>query len=622
MADAVERAIDEHRFLLCEAGTGTGKTLAYLVPAALSGKRVVIATATRNLQEQIVEKDLPVLGEHLGIETSVAVVKGLTNYLCLRRFEEARRGFQPTLGGGDGDLGLLERWVSNTSSGDLAELGWADDHALIGRVSSSSDTRIGAGCAHYDRCFVTRMKRRAEEARLIVANHHVLFADLALRAMAGEAAEHRIGVLPPYDVLILDEAHGIEDTATDFFGSRTSTNQLATLARELAKADEKRPVVGTSAAKLARQLESTASAFFSIVERSLSDEERSAIDERQRGALWDAYAPLDEVLEALESQMDSVPIQDPRAALARRVGSTRAALASALEPEKHHVVWAERRGRHVAVGTSPVEVGALLRKHLLPRVQSLILTSATLASAGSQPFAFARSRMGLTDDLWMPVDEAVLASPFDYPNNAVLYLPNDLPDVTDASFSDVASARVAELIRLTSGGAFVLCTSTRVMRAMAAALRASVSWPVLMQGERPKTDLLDQFRTIGNAVLVATMSFWEGVDVAGDALRLVVLDRIPFSVPTDPVFKARSLAIEAEGRNPFVEYAVPEAAMKLKQGFGRLIRTTTDRGIVALLDKRIQSRGYGSKILATLPPAKVLREFEAVKTTWQAWQGG
>jgi ATP-dependent DNA helicase DinG len=619
MADAVERALAHDRVLACEAGTGTGKTLAYLVPAVLSGKKVVISTATRALQEQIFEKDIPLLRRSLGLEVSAALMKGLQNYLCLRRFDEFRRSPEAADLRMARALSVIERWAASTKSGDVADIdGLSEDEPIWREVSSSSDTRIGQECEHYRECFVTRMKRQAEAARLVVVNHHLFFADLALRGPHAGAA------LPDYDAVIFDEAHQLEDIATDFFGVHVSLARIAALLRDadraFAPAERASTLRRTPAALIGPATEAAHRFFSAVAFRAATigaGDGKTTIDASFFGTeLRDDYHKLDAAVEAVGAAARTRGSAENLEVVARRVAELREDLAHIIDGMPNYVGWIETRMRGAALGASPVNIANLLKGRLFAQVPSVILTSATLTTNHS--FSFLRSRLGL-DSEDVDVDELEVASPFDYPNRALVYLPRDLPDPSDPAWLRAAEKRIVELIDATQGGAFVLCTSKRVMTELHAHLAeraAGSAQPrrlLLVQGQAPKGVLLDRFRKAENAVLVATMSFWEGVDVPGHALRLVIIDKIPFLVPSDPVVMARGAAIEAAGRNPFVVYQVPSAAITLKQGFGRLIRTRQDAGIVALLDRRVHTKGYGRTLIQSLPPARRTDDLGQVK---------
>jgi ATP-dependent DNA helicase DinG len=636
MARAVERALAESRVLLCEAGTGTGKTLAYLVPAVLSGKKVVISTATRALQEQIFHKDLPLVARALGREPRAALVKGLSNYLCRRRFSELRQSpeaLRPTIARA---LDAVTRWSDETLRGDLAELAsLREDDPVRLAVASSSETRLGPGCAHYEECFVTRMKRTAEAAQIVIVNHHLFFADLALRG------PHPGRVLPDYDAVVFDEAHRLEDIATEFFGIRISETRLeralADAERSFALAGTGDPLFAPTTARLLEQAQEAARALFDELDRvAPGNEPRSTLGREDfSGNVAAHWIAVDAALEGVEAlaaatrgrlatatgPRRSVPAEDALEATERRMALLRTELATIVDGGSGRVTWFDRGGRGRALSSAPVDMSRMLRERVFESVPSVILTSATLATGrsstdGGGAFRYVRTRLGLDGDT-VGVEELVVGSPFDFARQALLYTPRDLPPPASPGFVKGASARIAELVRLTGGGCFVLTTSLRSMRLFHQALRALLpDARLFVQGDAPKATLLDAFREAGDAVLVATMSFWEGVDVPGRALRLVALEKIPFLVPTDPIVRARAEAIEAEGKSAFSSLHVPAATIVLKQGFGRLVRTRRDAGIVALLDERVHRRGYGKALLAALPPAARADDFDAVERFW------
>jgi ATP-dependent DNA helicase DinG len=633
MIDAVERALAEESHLFVEAGTGTGKTLAYLVPALLSGKKVVVSTATIALQEQIFSKDLPlaraIVEEH-GIPVQAALMKGLSNYVCKRRLSEAlATSASPAL------LRVAE-WERASETGDRAEIGFlSEDDPTWPLVHSSTDTRIGVECKFYDACHVTTMRREAERASILVVSHHLFLADLALRA--GPRGEYA-SAIPPYDAVIFDEAHQLEGIATDFFGVRVTSSRVDALLR-----DAEGALIGKGMLEMRRVVDQgrlAARAFFARLTYVAGGEreKRPLVPEDVDAEVVAAAAKLDLALASLSAFAAHGETDEAQELVTRRADDLRGDLREVLlgdraarfdaerrvvldEGERSihsasgRVAWVESKDRSVAVGSSPVDMGRILRSALFERVPSVVCTSATLATVhpdGSVGFQYARSRLGAPES----ATELVVESPFDYAKNAAFFVPRDLPDPQAPGYEERATETLLELLGVTGGGAFVLCTSNRMMRAFARNLRQKTRLTVLLQGEIPKKILLSKFRAAKDAVLVATASFWEGVDVPGDALRLVVLDKIPFAVPTDPLVVARSKQIEESGGNPFVEYSVPQAAIALKQGFGRLIRTDTDRGIVALLDPRARTKGYGRRLLAGLPAATRCESLDDVRRFW------
>ncbi|MFO0592777.1 MAG: ATP-dependent DNA helicase [Polyangiaceae bacterium] len=633
MAQAVERTLQDGGVLLCEAGTGTGKTLAYLVPALLSGQKVVISTATKTLQDQIVTKDLPLVAEHLKFEPEVALVKGLGNYLCKRRFADVRRNGHTQGGAMMRSLPLIEAWAEETETGDMAELATLPEGDPLWReVCSSSETRIGSGCAYYDECFITKLRKDAEKAQILVVNHHLFFADLALRATSSERG-WAAGALPPYDAVILDEAHQIEEVATSFFGVSISKARVESMLRDAERAfvgaGISDPVFGRGeGAALTAVVHEAATAFFeaiaSVARAAGGDGGGRALlpPDAWTAEVGDAWGRLDETLEALAGYAKAGAKDEPMRLVASRATALRDSAAKVLDPAANQVTWVEVTQRNVAIGASPIGIGGVLRAHLFEKAHAVVLTSATLTTANraaaSDSFAFVRSRLGLDDSLTVPIEEATVPSPFDYAGSSILYVPDDLPEPSEEGFLDAAAERAADLVRITGGGAFVLCTSVRAMRALSRRIGGLLKRPIMVQGDAPKGAILSRFRAANDGVLVATMSFWEGVDVPGDALRLVVIDKLPFAVPTDPVVAARAKAIEAAGRSPFTEYFVPHAAITLKQGFGRLIRTQRDRGIVALLDRRVRTKGYGRLLSGSLPPARRVGTLDEVRAGWAA----
>ena len=598
MARGVQEVLEHDGVLLIEAGTGTGKTWAYLIPAALSGRRVLVSTGTRALQDQIMEKDIPALERSLGIEIDAACVKGLANYLCLRRFNELQRSADAAQPRFARALPLLRDWSQTTDTGDRADLAEiAEEDPVWARVVSGSDTRIGARCDHYDECFVTRVRKRAEAAQIVVVNHHLFFADLALRE-TGFAS-----VLPDYDAVIFDEAHQLEDTATLFFGSRVSTAMIDRLVRDARGALRGEERGKRQETRLLEAILQQTSSFFGALP-SAPNGGRAPLPSESipEGELF----ALDNALMELSSLCrNAKPLREPVLQIARRADQIRDALGSLEAPGQ--VSWALGGGRSPSVGSSPIDVGPILRERLHERIPCIVFTSATLTTGGD--FKFVKRRLGMDAE----VSENIVESPFRYQDQAALYAPTHLPDPRASDFPDEAAKEILELIRMSGGGAFVLCTSLRMMRLLAKRVGDELEYEWFVQGDAPKQTLLDRFRDQGNAVLFATASFWEGVDVPGSALRLVIIDKLPFEVPSDPVVAARCERLDEAGESSFMRYLVPAAALSLKQGFGRLIRTKQDRGVVAILDSRIRRKGYGKVFLRSLPNARVCDTLDEVR---------
>jgi len=610
MAERIADAIEGNERLLIEAGTGTGKTLAYLVPALLSGRKVVVSTGTKTLQDQIATVDLPRLRTMLDraglLERPLewAVMKGLGNYVCRRRLHERDR--QGTLIE-DPDFQRLLAFAESSPTGDRADLAdLADEAPLWGEVSATPETRIGARCAFFESCFVTGMRRRAAAAPLVIVNHHLFFADLALRARWPEAQ-----VLPPYEVVIFDEAHQIEEVATEFFGVHASTQRLFALARDLGRESG----VPTWRAESAAARLTAVAADLADTLRELVPAPRAGADESRgpfpaalgQGPARAAYHRLDELLEELAAWLDpdGTAVAESRrpaevAALGRRAIALRTDLSVLIDGRgRDHVRWLGASVRNVALHASPVDVGPLLGRALDACPGPIVLTSATLTVAGS--FDYLRARVGLHDT----AAEASFPSPFSYARQALLYLAPDLPEPNRDDFPLAAATRMGELCAITGGRALLLFTSFKNLRIAEAYLRATwmptSPFPLLVQGQRPRHLLLAALRTHIGSVLLATQSFWEGVDVPGEALSLVVMDRIPFAVPDDPLTAARIDRIRDDGGDPFQSYQLPRAALALKQGFGRLVRSRGDHGIVGILDGRVGRKSYGATLRASLP---------------------
>lgn len=625
MASAVLRAFEERRHLIVEAGTGTGKTLAYLVPAIAAavsrGGRVVVSTGTKNLQEQLMEKDIPFLQRVLPKKFSAAYMKGRSNYVCLSRVKRAETS--PILDGLDDvdHFDAVRRWSRDSPSGDRAELVELPENLTFWRhIDARSEICTGQKCADYDACYITRMRQRATDADIVIVNHHLFFADLALRG--GEYGQ----VIPDYSAVIFDEAHQVEDVAAEYFGAQVSNYQIEDVLRDL----QMLPVTDSglnrelsrAAARVARFGEQF---WMGFARESRADEGRfplapGTFARKGRGGeveatpLGDAYLGVDGALNRLETTLDVMREKPPEVEnLLRRIRETRFNLEFIVAgDDRRYVYWVERRGRGTFLRASPIDVSTLLQDKLFDRVETVVLTSATLASAGS--FDFIKQRLGLTPDAEeedgtesreAKTDELVASSGYNYEEQAVLYLPPRMPDPRSPGWTERAAAEVTALLNVSKGRAFVLSTSLSGMRALYERVAPEVDFPCFVQGSMAKAGLLDRFRTTPNAVLFATASFWQGVDVRGEQLSCVIIDKLPFAVPTDPVVAARQRFIEEQGGSSFYEYSIPQAIISLKQGLGRLIRSATDRGLLAVLDPRLRTASYGRLFLASLPPCRV-----------------
>lgn len=641
MSAAVARALEERRGLIVEAGTGIGKTLAYLIPALESGQRVVVSTGTRALQDQIARNDLPLLRSIVARPFAAVVLKGVSNYLCKRKLAELRADKRP-------DRGVLE-WAAETATGDRAEVEWiGEDEAWWSEVTTSSEARLGPRCPYFNQCFVTLARRAAEKANLILVNHHLYFADLAIRAGGGTKR-----IIPEHEAVIFDEAHQLEDVATEHFGVKFSSVQIGALLRDAhGLLGQMALWTGGDPSAPLRTAERASIALFASVRAALlpalaAGDELPSLDEAERGAAdklpsgdgrvtlppdlfehperqrawFELDTSLEEIARAAEAESEDGPDESITTAAARgglaqlafRARALRDALALVAE-QRHpfYVYWGEARSYQTALTASPIRVAELVSRHVVRAGPTPIFTSATLSTGGT--LGYSRRRLGLPVD---EIDELIVESPFDYSRCAHLYVPRDLPPPDDPGFTAAAAARIRELVALTGGGAFVLCTSLRSMYALAAAL-ADLPHPRWVQGDAPRGTLLEKFRSTRDSVLFGSGSFWEGVDVPGDALRLVIIDRLPFTPHLDPLQAARMRSATEAGVDPFAAIQLPEAAISLKQGFGRLIRRSDDRGAVAILDGRVVTKSYGRVFFDTLP-AKLPRtsSFEQLRRWWR-----
>jgi ATP-dependent DNA helicase DinG len=601
MAESVEAALANRQHLIVEAGTGTGKTLAYLVPLMRSGRRAVISTGTKNLQEQLFYKDLPFLRK-LFPELHVTLMKGRQNYLCRQKLYDLEK--QPVLSGMEEveQYPKLREWEGRTKTGDRAELGWLPDSSELWKhLDARRETCTGQKCAQFERCFITWMHQRAAESDLIIVNHHLFFADLALREREYAA------LLPDYSALVFDEAHEMEDVATQYFGLQVSNYRVEELARDteatLRMKGLKCPEVLAAVGEMRRR----ADLFFELfpgTEGRTNFDNRDSFLEVHRGA----YTSLTNALLRLQTELSRLPDRPEEIHnLERRATELRQAFELVLESrERNTVYWWERRGRGVFLEATPIDVSALLRARLFEQVETVILTSATLAVGGT--FDFLKRRLGVEN-----AKESILNSHFDYPRQALLYTPLHLPDPREPGFAQQAAEEVVQLLKATRGRAFVLFTSYAQMREVYERVRPRLRYPLLLQGSMPRTELLDRFRVTPHAVLFGTSSFWQGVDVQGEQLSAVFVDRLPFAVPTDPVTAARIRQINEEGGNAFTDYQVPQAVITLKQGFGRLIRSESDRGVLAILDHRMVRKPYGRVFFESLPQYRKTNRLEDVK---------
>jgi len=610
MAEAVEQALQERRHLIVEAGTGTGKTLAYLLPVIRSGKRVIISTGTKTLQEQLFFKVVPFLQEHLG-ELRVCYMKGRSNYLCRKKLYDLAA--QPVLNGLEeiNHFRIINDWEKTTETGDRAELAELPENSLLWpKLDARTDRCIGADCQQFQRCFITEMRRRAAESDIIIVNHHLFCADLAIKAAADRAPD--AGVLPDAGIVVFDEAHELEDVATDYFGVTVSNLRVEELLRDVENTLRRLDLPLAEILSACAHVRERSQFFFSLIppgEGRFAFENRPEFLEEN----GDEYLGLQNALLHLYTELQAIANKPEDVhALARRVEELRMQLSFVLESNARNIVfWIERRaGRgaqhNVFLQATPITVSDILRTTLFEHLESAVLTSATLAVAGG--FDYIRGRVGLDH-----ARELVVESHFDYASQALFYVPPDLPDPRQPEFVERAAQRVRQLLDITRGRAFCLFTSYALMNQLYERLLGELEFPTLLQGSAPKNALLEEFRLTPNAVLFATSSFWQGVDVQGEQLSCVIIDKLPFAVPNDPVVAARVKAIDEDGGNAFYEYQVPSAVISLKQGFGRLIRSLHDRGLLCLLDNRILKKQYGRVFLDSLPKYGRTTDIRAVE---------
>lgn len=652
MAQAVEQALAEKRHLIVEAGTGTGKTLAYLLPVIRSGKRVIISTGTKNLQEQLFYKDVPFLeralyGDHGNSRLSVCYMKGRNNYLCRKKLYELADA--PVLSGLEEieQYRAIAAWEKNTSTGDRAELAELPEmSALWHKLDARADACIGQKCTEWERCFITEMRRRAMESDIVIVNHHLFFADLAIKLQAEGAPD--AGILPEAAAVVFDEAHELEDVAANYFGISVSNLRVEELARDVEQALQRHRILTASLTGALGSLRERSQLFFSVLPtgdgRFAFENRREFLEEN-----GEEFLGLSQALTRVAGELEALA-QKPEEIFnfVRRAQEIEVQLRFALESEDRNTVfWIERRSgrgtarrnagtrqnregpgfsrsanaagnsqalapegfrgaQNVFLQATPIHCGPILRECLWSKLECAVLTSATLAVGGG--FEYIRQRLGLEH-----ARESVLPSHFDYQKQALFYVPPDLPDPRTPQFAAKAAERIRKVLTATRGRAFVLFTSYAQMNDIYDRLLGEMQFPMLRQGDAPKTALLEEFRLTPNAVLFATSSFWQGVDVQGEQLSCVIIDRLPFAVPSDPVVAARVKAIDADGGNAFFQYQVPSAVITLKQGFGRLIRSLHDRGLLVLLDNRILKKQYGRVFIESLPNYRKTTDMSVVE---------
>ncbi len=595
MAQRVAEAIEKRQFLVVEAGTGTGKTFAYLIPSILSGKKIVISTGTKSLQDQLFHKDIPLLAKILGQTPSVAYLKGRRNYLCLFRWHRRGQGriMQTS------EYEQIARWLEKTQTGDISELELPPDWPGWSDLTATTEQCLGQKCPFWNDCFITMMKTWAKKASLILVNHHLFMADLALKKRGHG------WVIPPYEGVCFDEAHQLEEVVSSYFGLQVSNARIKEFLRDTKSSFT---YLTPEVNKCLKDVEEKSRHFFKEVlgrvrgRVSLRDVLEPRLLEQNLSSLFQSLERLLTFIR--KDKMDSEIRENLEMRLSEIVSDLK--FVSQMSDEDY-VYWVEKRQKSVSMGCSPIRADLILQEILYPKVKCLIFTSATL-NAGDN-FAFFKSRLGLPPE----TSGVVLGSPFNYQHQTLLYLPPRMPDPNTKEFIPKASQEIIKILKASQGRALVLFTSIKAMQETYQLVKPHLPYQMFIQGEHSAPHLLNMFKTDIHSVLFATASFWEGIDVPGEALSCVIIDRLPFSVPEDPLVKAKAEVLERQGKSAFWHYQLPQAILALKQGLGRLIRHQNDRGILAILDPRVEAKGYGRKFLENLPDCQITKDLKDVE---------
>jgi len=603
MGEAVGEAFRRHQHLIVEAGTGVGKTLAYLIPAMLSGVKTVVSTGTKNLQEQLFFKDVPYLKEHLSSDVHVTYMKGRANYLCRRRLNLLSQ--QQALFHDAEEVDIfqyIQKWAKTTKTGDRAELrGVPDNYGPWREVCCTRDTCPGRKCEHYGDCFLMKMKQEAEEANIVIVNHHLFFADLAIKGLGlGE-------VIPEYEAVIFDEAHLLESIATSYFSVNVNSYQAEEITQNVLRELTSAKLSPNEFTTILNTLQQRSQRFFHCFENK-SNRYRlrdKTFDSKKVAAiapdLGNSLLMLVSKLRGLKKGTDELRF------LADKIDEIRNSLEFILNMgEPGYVYWCETQGRGIFLHASPIDISADMRRNVFEKQSRIVLTSATLSTGKN--FEFVKERLGLDKPVELIVD-----SPFDHEKQAILYLPKGMPEPNSKSFVDFAAFEVERIIKKSKGRAFILFTSYKNMDEIYNRLKNKLPYKLLKQGQKSRSALLNEFRKDIHSVLFGTSSFWQGVDVQGEALSCVVIDKLPFAVPSEPIVEARIELLRAKNENPFMSYQVPSAVITLKQGLGRLIRSKQDKGILSILDNRLLTKRYGQVFLESLPKCRIVREIDEIK---------